>query len=234
MGEVVPVSALVWREGHDAVAATLVLTAPDAKQYSIHMQQEVYRPDYVHAVFVPDTEGMWRFRVDAWGDVMATWRNAVSKKLAAGQGEAELANDVAHGIDLFARAAAQTPAGDREVLEEVAALLADTSAPLRERIEAGLSEEVLEILAEYPLRELVTHGPVCDVLVERREALVNSWYELFPRSTGGVDSAGRPVHGTCRPPPSRSTAWPRWASTPSTSRRSTPSARSTGRAATTR
>lgn len=109
MGEVVPVSALVWREGHDAVAATLVLTAPDAKQYSIHMQQEVYRPDYVHAVFVPDTEGMWRFRVDAWGDVMATWRNAVSKKLAAGQGEAELANDVAHGIDLFARAAAQTP-----------------------------------------------------------------------------------------------------------------------------
>ncbi|QPK84027.1 DUF3416 domain-containing protein [Corynebacterium qintianiae] len=196
VGEVVPVSALVWREGHDAVAATLVLTAPNAEQYSIHMQQEVYRPDYVHAVFVPDTEGMWRFRVDAWSDVMSTWRNAVSKKLAAGQTEAELANDIAHGIELFERAAAQTPEGDREALENVARTLADASLPLQSRIEPGLGDEVLEILDEYPLREQVTRGPVCDIHVERRDALVNSWYELFPRSTGGVDSEGEPVHGT--------------------------------------
>ena len=56
VGEVVPVSALVWREGHDAVAATLELTSPSGEQYSILMQQEVYRPDYVHAVFVPDVD----------------------------------------------------------------------------------------------------------------------------------------------------------------------------------
>ena len=196
VGEVVPVSALVWREGHDAVAATLVLTSPSGEQYSIHMQQEVYRPDYVHAVFVPDEEGMWRFRVDAWSDVMATWRNAVSKKLAAGQSAAELANDIAHGIDLFERAADQTPEEDREVLRGVATQLADDSLPLEWRINPGLSTEVRDILAEYPLREQVTRGPVCDILVERREALVNSWYELFPRSTGGVDEAGNPVHGT--------------------------------------
>ena len=34
------------------------------------------------------------------------------------------------------------------------------------------------------------------MLVERRDALVNSWYELFPRSTGGVDADGNPIHGT--------------------------------------
>lgn len=116
VGEVVPVSALVWREGHDAVAATLELTSPSGEQYSILMQQEVYRPDYVHAVFVPDVQGIWRFRVDAWSDPMSTWRNAVSKKLAAGQSAAELSNDIAHGIDLFTRAAAQSPDGDRGFL----------------------------------------------------------------------------------------------------------------------
>ena len=40
VGEVVPVSALVWREGHDAIAASLVITDPNGEQYSIHMQQE--------------------------------------------------------------------------------------------------------------------------------------------------------------------------------------------------
>ncbi|MCX3061461.1 alpha-1,4-glucan--maltose-1-phosphate maltosyltransferase, partial [Streptomyces sp. GXMU-J5] len=36
------------------------------------------------------------------------------------------------------------------------------------------------------------------LLVERERALYGAWYELFPRSTGGWDAEGRPVHGTLR------------------------------------
>ena len=194
VGEVVPVSALVWREGHDAIAATLVLVSPTGEQFTVPMHQEIYRPDYVHAVFIPREKGLWRYRVDAWSDVMATWRNAVEKKLAAGQTEKELANDIAHGADLFAAAIAQTPAP--QVLENARATLLDDTLPLADRIAPCVSPEVRDVLAEYPLRELVTRGPVADILVERRAALVNSWYELFPRSTGGVDAMGNPVHGT--------------------------------------
>lgn len=194
VGEVVPVSALVWREGHDAIAATLVLVSPSGEQFSVPMHQEVYRPDYVHGIFIPREKGLWRYRVDAWSDVMATWRNAVEKKLAAGQTEAELANDIAHGADLFAAAIAQTPSP--QVLENARTTLLDDTLPLADRIAPCVSQEVRDVLAEYPLRELVTRGPVADILVERREALVNSWYEMFPRSTGGVDAMGNPVHGT--------------------------------------
>ncbi|MBA5243511.1 maltotransferase domain-containing protein [Corynebacterium haemomassiliense] len=194
VGEVVPISALVWREGHDAIAATLVLVSPSGEQFSVPMHQEVYRPDYVHGIFIPREKGLWRYRVDAWSDVMATWRNAVEKKLAAGQTEAELANDIAHGADLFAAAIAQTPSP--QALESARTLLLDDTLPLADRIAPCVSKQVRDVLAEYPLRELVTRGPVADILVERREALVNSWYELFPRSTGGVDAMGNPVHGT--------------------------------------
>lgn len=194
VGEVVPISALVWREGHDAIAATLVLVSPSGEQFSVPMHQEVYRPDYVHGIFIPREKGLWRYRVDAWSDVMATWRNAVEKKLAAGQSEKELANDIAHGADLFAAAIAQTPSP--QVLENARTLLLDDTLPLADRIAPCVSQEVRDVLAEYPLRELVTRGPVADILVERREALVNSWYELFPRSTGGLDADGNPVHGT--------------------------------------
>src|SRR5699024_5013402 len=41
-----------------------------------------------------------------------------------------------------------------------------------------------------------SHGCTHEVFVERPEALFNSWYELFPRSTGGWDADGNPVHGT--------------------------------------
>ena len=193
VGEVVPVSALVWREGHDAIAATLVLVAPSGAQYEVPMHAEFYRPDYCHAVFVPDEQGLWRYRVDAWSDVMATWRNAVEKKLAAGQSLAELSNDIAHGVELFDAAIAQHAS---PVLASARASLIDDTLPLSQRITPGCSQEVQDVLAEHPLRELVTRGPVADILVERREALVNSWYELFPRSTGGVDKKGNPIHGT--------------------------------------
>lgn len=180
VGEVVPVSALVWREGHDAVGATLQVTSPSGAEYAIAMQPEAYRPDYVHAVFVPDEQGLWRFRVDAWSDVLATWRNAASKKLAAGQTAEEMANDLAHGAALFKAAGKK----------RLSTLLVDDTVPLADRVNEAVHGEV------EPLRELLSHGPICDVYVERRQALVNSWYELFPRSTGGVDAKGNPVHGT--------------------------------------
>ncbi len=32
--------------------------------------------------------------------------------------------------------------------------------------------------------------------MDRPQAWFSAWYELFPRSTGGWDSTGKPVHGT--------------------------------------
>ena len=49
---------------------------------------------------------------------------------------------------------------------------------------------------ERPIRELVTPGEKYQIWVDRQRALFGSWYELFPRSTGGVDDSGKPVHGT--------------------------------------
>ncbi len=59
------------------------------------------------ASLVADTEGLWRFRVDAWSDPWATWRHAVEVKVAAGQGAGELANDLESGARLLERGAAQ-------------------------------------------------------------------------------------------------------------------------------
>src|SRR4051794_12136261 len=81
VGEVIPVTALVWREGHDAISASLNVRAPgDAGPRVLPMPRARDNVARVPAVFPADEPGSWTFRVDAWSDPVATWRNAVTKK----------------------------------------------------------------------------------------------------------------------------------------------------------
>ena len=43
---------------------------------------------------------------------------------------------------------------------------------------------------------MITRGEHYGVWVDRRLACFSAWYEMFPRSTGGWDTKGRPKHGT--------------------------------------
>ncbi|MDO5032876.1 maltotransferase domain-containing protein [Corynebacterium sp.] len=197
VGEVIPVTALVWREGHDAVAATLSVWNTESPAVSSStMSVDPQDPDRVHGVFSPATMGRWFFRIDAWSDPISTWRNAVTKKMEAGQGVEELRNDLLHGSELFDKAAMQSPTDHAGPLMQAATELADEQMDVDKRVRTALSPEVADILHHHPLRELLVEGEIHEVYVERREALYNSWYELFPRSTGGWDEEGNPVHGT--------------------------------------
>ena len=221
VGEVVPVRATVWREGHEAVSATLVvrylgrgyprltgtadrkMTAGSAatsggpqrvKPVLIAMATGG-TPDVFHGEFTPDSVGLWTFRVDGWGDPIGTWRHAMTAKLDAGQSEPELSNDLLLGATLFTRAAMGLPRKLRDPLLEAATALRSPGDPLT-RVEAASTDEVIELLEQYPLRELLTRGEVYGVWVDRPLARFGSWYEVFPRSTGGWDAKGKPVHGT--------------------------------------
>jgi len=208
-GEIVPVCATVWREGHEAVAATLVVRylGPHYPQPGKHPSAAVRvtpqlspmtpgrTPDVFHGQFTPDQVGLWTFRVDGWGDPITTWRHAVTAKLDAGQGAEDLRNDLLVGADLLMRAATGVPRAERAPLLEAAAELRRPGDPL-EQAALALSHHVTDILAHYPLRDLVTRGQAYGVWVDRPQARCGSWYEMFPRSTGGRDDTGHPVHGT--------------------------------------
>jgi starch synthase (maltosyl-transferring) len=194
----VPVSATVWREGHDAVAATVVWRGPadTAPRQSPMAEQDV---DVFGGVIVPDSQGMWTYRVDAWSDPWTTWRHAVEAKVGAGQGPDELTNDLENGARLLDRVSRRPERRvDSMLLTTASAALRDTERTLGERIAPALSEAVTHVMHTYPVRELRTKGPTYKIWVDRGRALSGSWYEFFPRSTGGWDAAGKPVHGTLR------------------------------------
>src|SRR5688572_12062789 len=108
VGEHVPVRAEVWREGHDAVAATVVWRGPDDPEpRRTRMAPDDPGLDTWSAVVVPDAEGEWTFRVEGWGDPWATWRHAVTAKVVAGQDADDLAVDLETGARLLDRAVGQ-------------------------------------------------------------------------------------------------------------------------------
>ncbi|MGX1372335.1 starch synthase (maltosyl-transferring) [Streptomyces canus] len=193
VGESFEVTATVFREGHDAVAANVVLTDPEGRHGPWTPMRELSPgSDRWGAEVTPDVEGRWTYRVEAWSDPVATWRHIARIKVPAGLDTGLILEE---GADLHTRAAAGVPEGPQhEVLLAAAKTLADDSLPVATRLAGALTPDVDAVLARHPLRELITASESLPLLVERERALFGSWYEFFPRSEGTPEQP----HGTFR------------------------------------
>jgi starch synthase (maltosyl-transferring) len=195
VGELVPIGALSYREGHDALGLNVVWEGPDGAPRPF-TRMTPGTDDRWHTTIRPDAVGTWTFAVEAFADPYLTWRHSVTAKLAAGQDARELANDLAIGAGVLDRAAELVPAKRTVDVTDAAAALRDESLPPVDRVSPAL--ELADLLWEYPVRELVTRSEDRPIWVDRPRALFSAWYEFFPRSEGArVDATGRPVtHGT--------------------------------------
>ncbi|MGW4432925.1 maltotransferase domain-containing protein, partial [Streptomyces tendae] len=192
-GESFEVSATVFREGHDAVAANVVLKDPEGRPGPwTPMRELAPGTDRWGATVTAGGTGLWSYTVEAWSDPVTTWRHHARIKIPAGM-DTELVLE--EGARLYERAAAEVPGSEdrRELLAAVDALR-DEDRPAASRLAAALTPEVDAVLARHPLRDLVTSSEPLPLLVERERALYGAWYEFFPRSEGTPDTP----HGTFR------------------------------------
>jgi starch synthase (maltosyl-transferring) len=185
MGEQVPFSATVFREGHDAVGANITLRAPDgAKTAFVRMAPGAPGTDRWHAAAKLDQPGTWTYQVEVWSDPLSTWHHAVTVKIDAGQGAEDLANDLESGARLFDQLAKTWPKEERSRAAGVAAALRDTGRDLAYRVGPALDPVVQALVHAAPVREMVFRSPRYSIWVDRTAALYGSWYEFFPRSIG--------------------------------------------------
>ncbi|WP_254219246.1 MULTISPECIES: alpha-1,4-glucan--maltose-1-phosphate maltosyltransferase [unclassified Streptomyces] len=192
-GESFQVSATVFREGHDAVAANVVLKDPEGRPGPwTPMRELAPGTDRWGATVTAGEPGLWTYAVEAWSDPVTTWRHHARIKVPAGIDTGLVLEE---GARLHERAAAEVPGdADRRVLLAAVDALRDEDRPAASRLAGALTPEVDAVLARHPLRELVTTSDPLPLLVERERALYGAWYEFFPRSEGTPD---RP-HGTFR------------------------------------
>jgi starch synthase (maltosyl-transferring) len=208
VGETFTISATVFREGHDAVGANVVLRPVPAARATKKRDVPPWLPmQLVSAGFdrwavevTAPAEGEWTFHVEAWDHPLGTWLHDAPIKVPAGI-DTELVFE--EGARLFAQASAAAPKESddaaRSVFWDVAVALRDTSRPDLARLSAATAPEVVELVERWPLRRLVTQSEPLPLRVERQRALYGAWYEFFPRSEGAVvDPTGRkpPKSGT--------------------------------------
>jgi starch synthase (maltosyl-transferring) len=205
VGESVPVSAVVFREGHDAVAASVAVRAPDGRRLPF-LRMTPGRPgfDRWHSTIVPDSEGLWTFVIEAWSDPFATWHHAVTVKVEAGQGAEDLANDLETGARIYDQLAKTLPRVERPRAIAAAAALRDHALDVAHRLAPAIDPYLVSLVRANPVRQLITRSNRYSIFVDRPRALFGSWYEFFPRSIGGQlaqdpRAPARPVrHGTLK------------------------------------
>jgi starch synthase (maltosyl-transferring) len=189
VGDVVTVSADIFRDGHDLIRAVVRYRGPGERRWREALMHEVdAHLDGVRwaGEFEVDRAGGWQFDIQAWTDVFATWHDELERKIAAGQHD--LGGELSEGQVLLEHAAAGSKdKSDKATIEKALAKLGDDKADETERAGAALAEDVFEAVERQAERaDAVTLPDPLPLEVDRVRARFGSWYELFPRSWGGL------------------------------------------------
>ena len=194
VGDVVPIEADVFADGHDLVAAQVVHRGPEDDDWTTTPMTALGNDHFRAALPIART-GTYRFRVEGWIDTWATWREETARRVAAGQ---DVRPELPEAATLLGGAARRARAAG-------AAHDADRLKAWATRLRRANADEAAPGLATSPeLDELMTRRPdrrrgaavseEREVVAARERARHGAWYELFPRSAS--PDPGR--HGTLR------------------------------------
>ncbi len=179
-GEQVTVSADIFADGHDELAAALLFRKAGEPEWQEAPMARTTNDGW-QASFTAEAVGAYEYTVEGWVDDFASWRRDLGKKAEAGQ---DVASELLEGSALLGERAALAPAA-APAFEEAAARLADTSIQASARVAAARDTALAEAMAAHADRRGATRfEPTLAVTVERARARFGAWYEMFPRSAG--------------------------------------------------
>ncbi len=189
VGEAVPVRAVIFRDGHDVLAAHTELWRDGAEAPTVTVPLAGGQNDEWQATIVPAELGRHYLVVQAWTDHRATWARNVEVKLAAGQ---DINVEIDEGVVLVESAMKSEHLQEKglastgsQALEEALAALRDSSLDPELRVAPALTPEVTTLLSGPRWATDFTSAPAQPLWVDRPLAGFSAWYELFPRSYGG-------------------------------------------------
>lgn len=209
VGQPIDVQADVFMDGHDHIAVSVQWRAADEIGWHEVPMKHMGNDRYA-ARFAGQRVGRHEFKVCAWRDAWATYRDELAKKHAAGL---NVSLEIEEGRRLVHHMRAQLVHGHvaAEALDQV---LGQIGEPRDTRVAGAKSpgaqgsgipamnvDHVVLLLSDATAAAMheAGHRPFLSesertypVNVERQAASFASWYELFPRSQSG--SADR--HGT--------------------------------------
>jgi starch synthase (maltosyl-transferring) len=177
LNESVVISADIFGDGHDEVAASAFIKHASEEQWT-ELPMRLTNNDHWEATFKFDKLGFYEFQVEAWEDHYTTWKKGLKKKFEAGQ---DIRVELQIGVELLEQAAAENEK-NKQTLLDWSTKLKEADRPA-ESVLLALSDEVAAIMYKHRQVDLITVFPIVyKIEVERKKAAYSTWYELFPRS----------------------------------------------------
>ena len=208
LGDAVVVTAAVFGDGHDHLAARLLYRRKSERRWRSTPMQPLGN-DLWTASFNATEIGAWEFTVQGWVDHFDTWASDLQKRLAAQPDpslpDPSLPAEQAYfapqniplafntGALLLEETAKRAKGSDAKQLTEVVASLRWMAEQNATFYEYPLNANVAALAARYPDLTFATRYPVdLPLWIDRDKARFSTWYEMFPRSASPIP--GR--HGT--------------------------------------
>jgi 1,4-alpha-glucan branching enzyme/starch synthase (maltosyl-transferring) len=167
-------SGTVFCSGHEELNAAISLKkGKENKILTIPMRQ-ILNSDNFEAVVEGLESGSYKFRIEAWISDIKTWAKNVTKWLSAGE---RIDSDLKDGVRKIRKYARGIPEGDHKKVIEVLKIM--EKEPLR-----GLSllEPFMPYIYEKEPKKGKSFTTWFPLVIQSREPITSSWYEVFPRS----------------------------------------------------
>ncbi len=191
VGDLLLVEADIFCDGHDKIAAALMIRHQDDAHFS-EVPMTFLVNDRWAASFPLTRIGRWVYTIRGWRDLFAAWRSEVAKKHDAGL---DLTLELEEGRRLIEAAAREAKSGAKAAMQAALAAIEAAGGRQGELLAIMLEEGFGELMAKHgPRTNLSGYGRELEVVVGRRAAEFGAWYELMPRSMADDESR----HGTFR------------------------------------
>jgi starch synthase (maltosyl-transferring) len=188
LGDQVRVEADIFTDGHDSVAASLLVHREGSDEWTEIPMLPLANDRWTVAFRVKEL-GPYSFKVQGWVDHFETWHRDLLKRIKA---ESDTPVDYLIGADLIDAAADRASGSDADFLRKRSEVLRSATDPNQLRTDA--TDALLRQTAlRYPDKRFATESDhEAKIVVDPVHARFSAWYEFFPRST--AQEAG--AHGT--------------------------------------
>ena len=185
VGERLTVTADIFKDGHDVIAATLRWRrAGGRKRHETPMAE--LENDRWTADCSFDKVGDYRFEITAWMDEFLTWRHDFQRRVDGGQ--SDVSTEIREGVAIFEENAERArTAGEKRDADAITFAGEELAKAAVEAIPALTHRaDIEELMRRWTNRDLQTvTANSYPVVVERPTARFSAWYEFFPRSALG-------------------------------------------------
>jgi starch synthase (maltosyl-transferring) len=186
VGDRLDVSADIFKEGHDVLAAVLRYRTINETTWHEAAMSHVDN-DRWSGHFDLQENTRYLYTIGAFTNTFESWRQEVTKKSQAGE---RIESELLEGRALVEGAAKRATGQDKARLNEL--LKQWRSSDTQEaQLAVALSEELAQLVERHQERTAWTvYDRELKVVVDRVRARYGAWYEIFPRSQGTIPGKG--------------------------------------------